>query len=165
MAATDESGENSTAGGSVGPAPAASSTEVKERFSRWLIFTVLIALLPIFFNGLAVVNRNERLVWKTLLAHGELYLISVAITAAAFGEMVGRESSRRRLARMWLSGLSCALIVVESFLFADTASIARNAEGTINHNSIAWTSITFLLLSVIVGACCVVVSEQKGSRS
>jgi hypothetical protein len=169
MAATGKSDETTdskadAAGSGDGPGSGLPQNDVWTPLLRWLLFSVLIAVLPIGFNGIFMVNRSEPLVWKSLLAHGELYLISVAVTAAALGEMFGREGGKK-LTRMCLTGLSCILIAISSVLFADTASIARQAEGQMNIDFVAWGSITFFVFSVVTGACCIVVSELRGAGS
>jgi uncharacterized membrane protein len=166
MAAIGESGEatNSTvdsATSSVGPKPVVSRDEVLERLLRWFFFSVVIAVVPIVFNGVSAINRNEVLTWQALLVHGEFYLVSVAVTAAALGEMFNRESKRLRLTRMCLFGFGFTLIVMASLLFADVASNARRVGAQVNFNSVAWSSVTFFVFSVIIGGCCIVVSEFR----
>ena len=85
-----------------------------ERISRWFVFGVIIALVPL---GFAYVN--QRIDGRTpalaeVIGRGELLLVSTAIAAAAAGELIA--SGRDRAVRKLLSGGGCVAIVLAASL-------------------------------------------------
>lgn len=54
----------------------------------WSIFTVAFSLLPLLFNWFLVFIRGQTFTLIDLISSGELVLISVAINAAALGEII-----------------------------------------------------------------------------
>ena len=96
-----------------------------EKLTRWLIFSVLISLVPLFtsYAGLLLDGRPASL--HTLTGRGELLLITTTLAAAAIGELIpsGRERGTQKL----LAGGSCIVIVLfSSLLFAAVQSRAQS---------------------------------------
>jgi hypothetical protein len=60
-----------------------------ERLLRWFIFSVAIALMPLLFRLFDALSRGGGVQLPALLAHGELLLVTSAITAAGLGEVIG----------------------------------------------------------------------------
>jgi hypothetical protein len=61
-----------------------------EKLVRWLIFSVVISLLPLLFRFALEATDGKSPTLSDLLSQGELLLISSAIAAAAVGELIGR---------------------------------------------------------------------------
>lgn len=86
-----------------------------ERLVRWFIFSVLIAVTPLFISYLGFrLDRKEPSLYL-VTARGELLLISTTIASTAVGELL--PSGRRYATRKLVAGGGCVLLVLLSSLF------------------------------------------------
>ncbi|MBW4719930.1 hypothetical protein [Saccharothrix obliqua] len=60
---------------------------VVHKLTWWVLFGVLIGILPLFVDGLKALMSPEGLAIEKSLAKGELLISSAAISAAALGEL------------------------------------------------------------------------------
>ena len=127
---------------------------------RWLFFSVIIAVLPILFNGLSAVTRNERIEWRELFTHGELLLAAAIISAGAGSELFGRSSAVFRRTRLIMVGMTYLIFFLASLWFASIADLIREG-GKMNTDLVAWGSVLIFFASVVTGACCMVLSEVR----
>ena len=98
------------------------------RLARWLIFGVLLALVPLIFSWAARQMRSQPSDLHTVLANGELFLVTAAISGAAVGELVGVVRSARQPFWEIVAGGCCLIVVVLSaHLFADIAAVRATA--------------------------------------
>jgi hypothetical protein len=126
------------------------------RLLKWLIFSVLLALLPLAYNCLHVLTRNGSLSLASLLGKGELLLIAASISAAAVGSLIGG-SKDSLILKFVAGGGSVLLLGLTSLYYVD---ITLPAPGEIlNAAVISWTSLAIFGLSVIAGAGCVALEE------
>jgi hypothetical protein len=135
----------------------------RDRLIAWLFFTVVVSLLPVAGGLLFDVDHGEGLHAARAVAHGELLVLSVTITAAAVGELVltGIPSGVRSAALV-LIGSAFTIIIVAGFWFADISSIARSPSRVdhISDGSLAIGSGAVLCLSLFVSAQCVRVASK-----
>ena len=127
-----------------------------EYLIRWIIFSVVIALLPLLFNLLRNIGRGENIGFVRLFSHGELLLVSAAISAGALGQLFGVGSSLSII--KILAGGSCVTIVmVASFWFADiSGAYLSNPPVTLNIKAICIGSIiVFIFWMVDISNRCV----------
>lgn len=88
-----------------------------EKLTRWIIFNVMVALVPLFTGYLGLQLGREEPGLHTLTARGELLLISTTIASAAVGELIA--AGRARATAKLCAGGSCILLVlVSSLIFA-----------------------------------------------
>ncbi|MGB0386850.1 MAG: hypothetical protein ACPGWR_18710 [Ardenticatenaceae bacterium] len=94
-----------------------------------------------------------------LTYRGELLLTSVAITAAAIGEMIDYGSKRNYDIREVLSIGSCLLImVVASFLYSDITAAINSGEN-INQSITSLLSLLIFLLAALTSGINIAFSE------
>jgi hypothetical protein len=92
-----------------------------EKLTRWLIFSVLISLVPLFTSYVGQLLDHRTASLDSVTGRGELLLITTTLAAAAIGELIpsGRERGTQKL----LAGGSCIVIVLfSSLLFAAVQS-------------------------------------------
>jgi hypothetical protein len=133
---------------------------MEEKLIRWFFFSVVIALLPIMFNGFSALTRGSSLSLKDLIGRGELLLVSAAISAASGSELFGREGERLRKTRLTLVGCSFVIVFIASYLFADVASLLRENR-FVDLEFVCWGSLVVFVCSVATGACCMVLAEVR----
>ena len=111
--------------------PPASTSVVQQAFDRnevllklgkWLFFEIVFALVPLLFNWLTGELRNRDGGLDAVLGRGELLLVSVAIVAAALGDLVNRGmNTRLRGTKQTLLGVGCFVICASTWLYSQVA--------------------------------------------
>lgn len=97
-----------------------------EKLIRWFIFSVLIALTPLFMSYVGLrLDRKEPSLYL-LTARGELLLISTTIASAAVGELLpgGRNQAVFKL----VAGGSCMFLILLSSLSFAAIQARQNAD-------------------------------------
>lgn len=129
-----------------------------EKLTRWLIFNVMIALVPLSagFLGLHLGRQVPSL--HTLTARGELRLISSAIAAAAVGELI--PAGRARATPKLCAGGSCILLVLLSSLFFSAIQARQDADP----QSILSMSLWLFAGTLLAGFSCVYLAHEGEPR-
>lgn len=133
---------------------------IRDKLIKWTFFGVIFAIFPIFANMLSGVTRSSSPGFDGLLGRGELLLISAAVAAASAGELFGRDEIRMKSARLLLVSFSVLLIGISSYWYADVAA-GIQAHQQIDAHAVAVGSLIVFVLTCVVGACCVIVSELR----
>ena len=103
-------------------------TLAQHRFTRWLIFGVLLALVPLLFSWATRQLRAQPSSLDVLLANGELFLVTAALAGAAIGELLGvARSSRQPFWEIVAGGCCLIVVVLSAHLFADISAIRATA--------------------------------------
>jgi hypothetical protein len=128
------------------------------RLARWLVFTVFLALVPVLSAALRMRTFSKPVSLAILTAHGELLLVATAVAGSAIGELITSRTGKKRSLKVICSGMCLLAIIMSSGWFADIAS-AHEASGLIDPSFIAYGSLTMMILALLAGGSCVVVSE------
>src|SRR5579863_1592711 len=78
---------------------------------KWLIFTVVVALVPFGIVALDLWDKGDNLfAWSVLWPHGELMLVSTALAADALGDLIAsdRPSGSLKIA----AGGGCLVVLI-----------------------------------------------------
>jgi hypothetical protein len=132
--------------------------KVWEEFTLWIIFSVIIALVPIFFSYLVLYYLGKTPSVVEVLSAGQLLIVSVAIGADATGRIIGTSRPLVRIARIIAGGGCIVLIILSSLLFAYVSSDQTNQ---IVLENVADNSIILFLIIFINSAACVIISELE----
>ena len=131
---------------------------MSNKIIRWFTFSVIIALLPIFFNFLVMLITSTKPTLQGLLSHGELLLVSVCLAASALGEIIGSGSNFIRL-KIVASGGCVITLTLSSLCFAFITAL-----GILSHKFdiaiVTNMSISLYFFSVITSASCVYLGEK-----
>jgi len=85
--------------------------KVAEKIVRWLLFSVVLSLVPLFVRVIS--NPKAVFTWDALTPNGELLLIAITLCAASIGDIfVAKGTDHHILGLMRLLGGSCALIII-----------------------------------------------------
>jgi len=133
---------------------------VREKLLRWAFFGVVFAVLPIIFNAVSAVSRNQNISLYVLLSHGELLLVSAGISAASGGELFGSEEPTFRQTRLFLVGMSFLIVCGASLWFADIAP-ANRANEILNRGFVAIGQLAVFGCSTVTGGCSIILSGLK----
>jgi hypothetical protein len=134
-------------------------TTTQKLFS-WLIFSVLLALLPFILGIINLSSRGINVDIVTLLGRGELLLISTTLCAIALGELFS--IAKKSLVVQLAGGMSFIIISISSSLYAH---LLMRGDEMISHN-VVFMSIGLFVLSVITSSVCIIMaeSEQRSSQ-
>ncbi|MGB0388966.1 MAG: hypothetical protein ACPGWR_29440 [Ardenticatenaceae bacterium] len=124
----------------------------------WFIFTLIFSLLPISLNWLSGVSRDQVLTMVNLISHGELLIISVAITAAATGEIITNDPKKFPELKIISIGTSMAILVIASWWYSDITTALRLGE-EINLAITSRYSLSIFFLAALTSGINVALSE------
>ena len=127
-----------------------------ERFCRWILFGVLIALIPIIFHYICLYFDDARPSIAKVIAHGELLIISVGMTSTAIGELLGWKGGKT-IYKIIIGGACVILLIFSSLLFSH---IAGNS-GDISVDKIEFTSLGLYLSSIVSSTAGILVSTKE----
>ncbi len=132
-------------------APVSRRALVGDNLTRWLLYGVLVSLLPLIVHVILAYLHTPRSanVWRILgstIGDGELLLIACSISASALGERVGRQSTWPRMEALF--AVACLVWVV-----IDTLTYGTIHAGAIGRRSLVpKISLVFFGLSVLCSA-------------
>ena len=123
-----------------------------ENVGRWLLFSVIIALLPILFGILGLKIFNQPITVQNTIASGQLLLVSTAVLAEAIGELLVNDKVNR-IFKIYVTGINLAVFGMACLLYSTIVSATNNVSAggkTIDSNTVAiisfivfgWTMLT-----------------------
>lgn len=131
------------------PAPLRSSRQVSEKITRWIIFNVCIAVLPLAGRALILFNSGKAPSLATLLGSGDLLLVSCGIAAGAIGEIIGTPSIKSN-EKIKAAGYCLLNLFLSAMLYGSI---------TTQTLTISISSIILFISTLITSYVCVKLSE------
>jgi hypothetical protein len=128
-----------------------------EKIARWILFTVLAAVIPLGITGLTRQTKNLACDLQSLLSTGELILISATICVAAIGELFG--IGRRFPIIQILTGGCCLLLLVGAALYYASLFVSPVPGPNIDASVVTRVSCWVYGASVVLGTGCIILSE------
>lgn len=125
-----------------------------EKMTRWIIFNVIIALLPLLLNYFIIRTSGRAADMAMLIAKGEILLISAAIAAGAIGELLNGGDGHR-IAK-YVAGGSCVILL---FMTAGWFTHIHGLTSPANIDFITSNSIVLFIATMVTSAWCVTLSE------
>jgi hypothetical protein len=124
---------------------------------RWLIFGVLLALVPLVFSWFCRLIFSEDASLKTLLSQGELLLITAALCAAAIGELLGSDDKQKN----WkiISGGASLMILIFSALIFSVISNQSLFSTSPDIDAVKVASLIVYFCAFVSSGACVYLSE------
>jgi hypothetical protein len=119
---------------------------------RWLIFNVLISLLPLAFAAFLLASKqapHQESMWVSVLGGGELLLISTAIAAEAIGDLIA--SNEEKAVWKYISSGGCLIALIFSALWYATV---RESGPTQNAATIVVGSVILFAATFVAALSC-----------
>lgn len=139
------------------------------RLTRWLIFSVIVAMVPLAFDYFArMTDGSEAPKLAAIVSKGELLLISAAIAAAAIGEIIGRPG-KRAVAELVATGACVVTFFFASLYYANVSvlqrqysreALSQQQEQQPKEEVIFRTSVVLFIFTLISSAGCMVLSKE-----
>jgi hypothetical protein len=129
------------------------------RLLKWILFSVLISLLPLvadFWNRVTHGSKSASVeLIIDVLGRGGLLLISGAIAADAIGDLIG--SGPEFISLKYASGGAClAVVLLSSLMYAGIETITQPVRGDI----VARWSWIIMVFTVVTAGCAKFVAED-----
>ena len=125
--------------------------------ARWLVFTVLLSLVPIGFSALQLLSRGIDLSLREslheVLGRGDLLLIAAILCGGATGELFASGTSYRML-RIIAAGGAILILTFSAMLFGDLAAAQLSGQA-VDSLHIERMSTWFFGAAVVSGASCI----------
>ena len=126
-----------------------------EKLLSWAMFSVLLALIPIFFSALQRLIRGHSFKASELIENGELLIVSATLSAGAVGELVNGISKYSIFSTIVL-GSTIILLIVSAMAFATIVTARYDTEKVqLNYRAISIMSIVLFSLSVVSSGSCI----------
>jgi len=124
---------------------------MRTKFRKWLIFSVVLALLPLAFAFLlALGSEGPRPILPHLVDDGELLLLAVGLSTAALGNALYFQDSMQ-VRRDWMVGVCAINLALASFLFAVVS--VGNASGTDVGYAVVVSLVLYVSAVITSGVC------------
>lgn len=117
------------------------------------------ALLPLVFHALQLCSRGKAASVAAVTYHGELLIVSVALGAAAIGELIG-SSARFTSPKIFAAGFCLLTLLLSAFHYADITACCIAAQ-PLEASVVANISTTSYVSTVICSACCIILAEAN----
>lgn len=129
-----------------------------EKLLHWILFGLCLALFPIILALLLVYLRHQSIDFKTLVSHGELYIMITSFIAPLFGEWLGIEIKNKlyRIFRLLLMGGFVYLLLFSVAFY--TALITDNASYDVNR---VFANSTRMLIGCVITILASIVLKER----
>ncbi|WP_335986714.1 hypothetical protein [Glycomyces sp. MUSA5-2] len=145
------------------PADPADLAELWAAFIRWLLYGIVLAVLPVAVNWMSLQTRGMEASPTAVLGSGELLLVATVLGATATGDLMGARTRRFLVFRTSLTGCTVILMIFASLWYADIAATIR-AGDRFERDFTAAGSFAVFVIMVVICACCFVVTRLEDKR-
>ncbi|WP_159029291.1 hypothetical protein [Streptomyces viridochromogenes] len=147
-----------------GAATAAGTTSAHDPWMKvlhWAFFSVIFAVLPIAAGYLIDATRQGDRSFSDLISHGELYIVSAGLTAAAVGQSFMKKSNKHRFLHAILTFTNIGLFFLTSFLYADAVAPNAANDPEVRRDVMAELSLWFFAITLITTGASTVLAEVE----
>jgi hypothetical protein len=140
------------------------------RVVTWLLYTVLISLVPVAFLALILLEDSKLHGWSDILSSGELILIAVTMAAVAIGDLMLNKLegpfSLGAIVNVWMAIL---VVFAGSLLYGRAtirirSSLAEGAASAAQMTHTTLISAIIFVASCVVGMCTIAITTWEEGR-
>ena len=142
---------------------------MKAKLARWVLFSIIFALIPLFVDFIAELTRTNGQS-ASFGRHGELYLLASAMCAVGVGEILG-VNQKFVIAKIAAGGAALLIIGLATALYTISASDAAaelvkqagdaKTSGADFYKGVVGYSWLMFVFSCIVSTSCIALSEVE----
>lgn len=130
-----------------------------QRLTRWLIFGVILSILPLIINVLLAATRDSVTpALQIICSRGELLLVCAGIAGAGIGEVVARGTNVQEILKIIAVGGCVIVLFVGLIWYASIVTYVESAR-TINLNVVTDGSLAIFGATFICAGGCIALSE------
>nr|VFJ53619.1 MAG: hypothetical protein BECKFM1743C_GA0114222_101268 [Candidatus Kentron sp. FM]VFJ53705.1 MAG: hypothetical protein BECKFM1743A_GA0114220_101186 [Candidatus Kentron sp. FM]VFK17448.1 MAG: hypothetical protein BECKFM1743B_GA0114221_104802 [Candidatus Kentron sp. FM] len=127
------------------------------KLTRWFIFSIVVALLPIWFHLYRIPGNEPLALLITSCSNGELLLMTAAISGAALGALIG--SGPNMLVAKLVVGSGCmTLLLLASMGFAYVAS-TPGQDILLTPEAITFGSLAIFAFGIVSSGSCIALAK------
>jgi len=127
----------------------------KEGILKWLIFTVIVSLIPFGMVALSLWSGDKPLSLAVLWPHGELLLVATALAADGIGDLIPTNPTASR-AKIVTAGMCIIILIVAGLWYA---LIQGHPEYRLS--KISKGSMVIFGSTVLACMCCKILAEKR----
>jgi len=130
------------------------------KLSKWFMFSVVMALLPVLFNFFFLLATARAPTLTGLTGNGELLLIAAALSSVAIGELIDSKTEKR----VWkiIAGGSSVVVLATASLFFAMVATMNDGDGAYDSGIVALASLTIYIVSVTCSGASMMIAEDVG---
>lgn len=128
---------------------------------HWAFFSVIFAVLPIGAGYVIDITRQSDRSFSDLISHGELYIVSAGLTAAAVGQSFMKKNNKHRFLHAILTFTNIGLFFLTSFFYADAVAPSSEADPNVRRDVMAELSLWFFAITLITTGTSTVLAEVE----
>jgi hypothetical protein len=129
-----------------------------EALTKWFIFTVLLALVPIIVGALRQMTLGSAMNLEAVVAQGQLLIVTAALCAKSSGELFGSLSKERAIAKYFAGGVTMFILLIVTAYFSEISlSYAKGEQ--LDASVIFKTSVACYIGALLAGGSCVALSK------
>jgi hypothetical protein len=125
------------------------------KVTRWFLFTVIAAIVPLVFGLIKLYSHDRPLSLEAISSKGELLLISAGIAGTAIGELIAGGTNKYSRVKLICGSLCFLTLSVSGMWFADVSISAESA----NLAKLAYGSLVIFGVTLFASGGCVALSE------
>ncbi|MBT8421249.1 MAG: hypothetical protein KJO08_10370 [Gammaproteobacteria bacterium] len=127
------------------------------RLTRWFIFSIVMALLPIWFNLYQLLGSEPMALLIASCSHGEPLLITAAISGAALGVLSG--SGKSILFAKLVAGGGCVIVLVLASLGFAYITSTPGQDILLTPEAIAFGSLAMFTFGIVSSGSCIALAK------
>lgn len=136
------------------PRTAKHRTTARQRLALWLLFGVILALLPLVLDWLRLIDEGAPHGLASVCADGELLLISAVIAGGSAGELILADIDQRWVMRqIWCGGSTLFMLAIEAGWYSDIAAKASGGQAVPEATVMQGSLVAFVLTVLASGSC------------
>lgn len=129
------------------------------KLTIWVLFNVLVALLPFVFRYLGATFAGRLINWQNILSDGELLLVAAAVASGALGDLIA-SNQEDVLPRLIVGGLCVLSLLLSSLCYAFVRALGDLSIG-VNILAISQWSMWIFASAFATGTGCILLSEVE----
>lgn len=130
-----------------------------DKLLSWVIFSVLLALIPIIFSAFPKKLRGYSVEFAQLIENGELLIVSAALCAGAVGELIN-SISKYSSYNIVVTGSTILLLFISAMAYAAIDSARYDIyRSQLDSVLISRVSLLIFCLSVISSGACIAIGR------
>jgi hypothetical protein len=127
---------------------------------RWIMFSIVLALLPLGMKYLSLVTRNHEFSLSNIVSHGELLLITITMCTTAIAELLC-SGSGKKLPKLFVGSWTILILIVATGYFADiSVAFELGQAEKFSKSTIFYYQVWLFVLSFLFGIACIFLSEN-----
>ncbi len=126
----------------------------------WLIFGLLISLVPVVWHVVELVGKDELHSWWDIFTTGELIVIAAVLASASAGDFLRKKANGLTHLELVILGSTFTLLFMSGWLYA----FVRSEDASHHKNLVGYCCLGPFVASLLIGASIIFIDSEEGHR-